>query len=107
MNLTEKPLTQKVNVGYEPISNTVLGTDVSWRKDVPFLTKLVDKLPIISTKEKSSITAYGEFAYLIPGTQRAISKEGISYIDGFEGSQSAIDINTFGTCKFASVHQSQ
>ena len=107
MNLTEKPLTQKVNIGDEPISNTVIGTDISYRKEVPFLTKMVDMLPIISTKEKSSITAYGEFAYLIPGTQRAISKEGISYIDGFEGSQSAIDIKTFGAWKIASVPQGQ
>lgn len=107
MNLTEKPLTQKVNIGDEPISNTVVGTDISYRTDAPFLTKLVDFLPIISTKEKSSITAYGEFAYLIPGTQRAISKEGISYIDGFEGSQSAIDIKQFQTWKLASIPQGQ
>lgn len=107
MNLTEKPLTQKVNAGDEPASNTVLGTDISYRTEAPFLTKLVDFLPIISTKEKSSITAYGEFAYLIPGTQRAISKEGISYIDGFEGSQSAIDIKQFQTWRIASVPQGQ
>lgn len=107
MNLTEKPLTQKVNAGDEPISNTVLGTDISYRTEAPFLTKLVDFLPIISTKEKSSITAYGEFAYLIPGTQRAISKEGISYIDGFEGSQSAIDIKQFQTWRLASIPQGQ
>ncbi|MEX1001077.1 MAG: cell surface protein SprA [Crocinitomicaceae bacterium] len=107
MNLTEKPLTQKVNIGDEPISNTVVGTDITYRKEVPFLTKMVDFLPIISTKEKSNINAYGEFAYLIPGTQRAISKEGISYVDGFEGSQSAIDIKTFGTWKLASVPQGQ
>jgi len=107
MNLTEKPLTQIVNIGDEPIRNTVLGTDIRYRSEFPFLTKMVDFLPIISTKEKSYITAYGEFAYLIPGTQRAISKEGISYIDGFEGSQSAIDVKTFGTWKLASVPQGQ
>ena len=107
INLTEKPLTQKVNIGDEPIKNTVLGTDIRYRSEFPFLTKAVDFLPVISTKEKSYITAYGEFAYLIPGTQRAISKEGISYIDGFEGSQSAIDIKTFGTWKLASVPQGQ
>lgn len=107
LNLTEKPLTQKVNIGDEPISNTVIGTDIRYRSEFPFLTKAVDYLPVISTKEKSYITANGEFAYLIPGTQRAISKEGISYIDGFEGSQSAIDIKTFGTWKLASVPQGQ
>jgi len=107
LNLTEKPLTQKVNIGDEPISNTVLGTDISYKTEVPFLTKLVDFLPVISTKEKSSINAYGEFAYLIPGTQRAISREGISYIDGFEGSQSAIDIRQFQTWRLASIPQGQ
>ena len=107
MNLTEKPLTQKVNIGDEPISNSVIGTDISYRTDAPFLTKMVDFLPVISTKEKSTITAYGEFAYLIPGTQRAISKEGISYIDGFEGSQSAIDIKQIQTWRLASIPQGQ
>jgi len=107
LNLTEKPLTQKVNIGDEPISNTVLGTDIRYRSEFPFLTKAVDLLPVISTKEKSFITADGEFAYLIPGTQRAISKEGISYIDGFEGSQSAIDIKTWGSWKLASIPQGQ
>ena len=107
INLTEKPLTQKVNIGDEPISNTVLGTDLRYRGEIPWLTKAVDLLPVISTKEKSYITANGEFAYLIPGTQRAISKEGISYIDGFEGSQSAIDIKTFQTWKLASIPQGQ
>lgn len=107
MNLTEKPLTQKVNIGNEPISNTVLGTDFSFRSEVPFLTKMVDFLPVISTKEKSFITASGEFAYLIPGTQRAIGQGGISYIDGFEGSQSAINISNFGSWRLASVPQGQ
>lgn len=107
MNLTEKPLTQKVNIGDEPISNTVIGTDISYRTNAPFITKAIDFLPVISTKEKSSITMYGEAAYLIPRTQRAISKEGISYIDGFEGSQSAIDIKNFGTWKIASIPQGQ
>ena len=107
MNLTEKPLTQKVNIGNEPISNTVLGTDVSFRKEVPFLTKMVDFLPIISTKEKSFVTATGEFAYLIPGTQRAIGDGGVSYIDGFEGSQSSINVSNFGSWKLASLPQGQ
>ncbi len=107
MNLTEKPLTQKVNVGNEPISNTVLGTDVNFRHEAPILTKMVDLLPIISTKEKSYITASGEFAYLIPGTQRAIGQGGISYIDAFEGSQSAINIANFGSWKLASIPQGQ
>ena len=49
IRLTEKPLTQKVNIGDEPIANTMLGLDGGFRKEVPFLTKLVDKLPFIET----------------------------------------------------------
>ncbi|MDX1349427.1 MAG: cell surface protein SprA, partial [Putridiphycobacter sp.] len=107
MNLTEKPVTQKVNIGSEPVSNTVLGTDIRYRAEVPFITKMVDFLPVISTKEKSYITASGEFAYLIPGTQRAIGEGGISYIDGFEGSQSAITLITPFSWVLSSIPQFQ
>lgn len=107
MNLTEKPVSQKVNIGSEPVSNTVLGTDIRYRTEVPFITKMVDFLPVISTKEKSFVTATGEFAYLIPGTQRAIGEGGVSYIDGFEGSQSAITLMTPFSWKLASVPQNQ
>ena len=105
MNLTEKPVTQKVNIGSEPVSNTVLGTDIRYRTEVPFITKMVDFLPMISTKEKSYVTTTGEFAYLIPGTQRAIGEGGISYIDGFEGSQSGITLTSTFSWKLASIPQ--
>ena len=110
MRLTEKPLTQKVNIGDEPIANTMLGLDGGFRKEVPFLTKLVDKLPFIETKEKSMVNFSGEVAALIPGHNRAINisgEDGTSYIDDFEGSQSAIDIRTFNTWVLASVPQGQ
>ena len=107
MRLTEKPLTQKVNIGDEPISNIMLGLDGGFRKEVPFLTKLVDKIPFINTKEKSILTFTGEIAAIIPGHNRAIGKEGTSYIDDFEGSQSALDIRSFNTWALASVPQGQ
>ena len=92
MNLTERPLTQKVNMGEEPISNTIWGVNGSFRSDVPFLTRLVDFLPFLETKEMSSITLEGEFAQLIPGHNTAIGKEGNAFIDDFEGSESSIDV---------------
>ncbi len=92
MNLTEKPLTQKVGMGEEPISNTIWGLNGSYRTDVPFLTRMVDFLPFIETKEKSTITVEGEFAQLIPGHNSAIGKEGNAFIDDFEGSESSIDL---------------
>jgi cell surface protein SprA len=77
MNLTEKPLTKKVSIGEEPISNTIWGLNGSYKTDAPFLTKAVDFLPLIETKEKSSITFEGEFAQLVPGHNSAIGKVGM------------------------------
>ncbi len=94
MNLYERPLTQKVNVGDEPISNTIIGLDGSWQTKSQWLTDLVDKLPFYATKAESNISATAEAAYLIPGHSKAIGDAGTSYIDDFEGSVSTIDLRT-------------
>ncbi len=107
MRMMERPVTQKVDLGSEPYKNNVLGLDINFRSELPFLTKLVDFLPIISTKEKSFITLKAEGAHLIPGQPRAISKEGISYIDDFEGAQSTIDLRTQSAWRLASTPQGQ
>lgn len=107
MRMMERPVTQKVDIGNEPFKNNVLGFDIAFRKDVPFLTKLVDMLPGISTKAKSSISFTGEVAHLIPGSPRAITKEGISYIDDFEGSQTTIDLRSYTSWRLATVPQGQ
>lgn len=107
LNLTERPLTKKVNIGEEPISNTIFGFDANYRTEAPFLTRLVDKIPFIETKEMSTITAAGEFAYLVPGHSKAIGKSGNSYIDDFEGSQSEIDLRAQTAWSLASTPQGQ
>lgn len=98
MNLTEKPLTPKVNQGEEPISNTMWGLDLNYSTPSRFLTKLVDKLPFISTKAPSSFAISGEFAQLIPGHPSALNfggkKGGVSYLDDFEASRSVIDLKS-------------
>jgi hypothetical protein len=35
---------------------------------------LIDKIPLLETKEMSTITAAGEFAYLVPGHSKALVK---------------------------------
>lgn len=107
MRMNERPLTQKVNFGDEPVSNTMVGFDVNYRSEVPFLTKMVDAIPLISTKEKSTITASAEYAHLLPGSPRVIGEGGISYIDDFEGTQSLIDLRNFSAWRLASVPQGQ
>jgi cell surface protein SprA len=107
MRMLERPVTQKVDIGSEPFKNNILGLDMAFKKELPFMTKLVDLLPVISTKEKSSLSFSGEFAHLIPGQPRAISKEGISYVDDFEGAQSTIDLRSPSAWRLASVPQNQ
>jgi len=98
MYLRERPLTPKVNVGDEPIRNTIYGFDGSWSKESPFLTKLVNKLPFTNTKEKSSIFAKGEFAEIIPGHPKLINdpgdpnSTGLSYLDDFEAAEVPYDL---------------
>lgn len=107
LKLSERPLTSKINIGDEPINNTIIGLDLTYTHDVPFLTRWADKLPIYSTKEKSTITIEGEFAKLLPGNPGAITKDGVAYLDDFEGSQSSIDMRTVSQWKLASTPQGQ
>jgi cell surface protein SprA len=98
LNLTERPMTQKVNLGEEPISNTMWGADMSYQSASRWLTRLVDRLPLLSTNEPSSISFYGEFAQMNPGHPRALNfagtRSGISYLDDFENSRSFIDLKS-------------
>lgn len=107
LNLSERPITPKVNVGDEPISNTIIGFDGNYQAEAPFLTRLVDKLPFYETKETSSISISGEYAHLIPGHSKAIGEDGVSYVDDFEGSQSTIDIRSINAWSIASTPQGQ
>ncbi|MBS1647227.1 MAG: cell surface protein SprA [Bacteroidetes bacterium] len=104
----ERPLTQKVNIGDEPVSNTMLGIDGNYTANAPWLTRLINRIPLIKTKEQSSINVAGEAADLIPGHARAISSNGgTSYIDDFEGSISTIDLRTASSWAFSSIPDQQ
>jgi len=107
LNLTERPYTYKVNIGEEPISNTVWGLNYSYQTESQLITKLVDALPFFSTKTPSKINIQGEVANLIPGHARAIGKTGTAYIDDFEGTKSSFDLKSVGTWKLASIPQFQ
>lgn len=107
MNLYERPLTQKVNVGDEPIANTIVGLDANWKTESNLITSLVDKLPFYATKEVSTVNASMEGAYLIPGHSKAIGNAGTSYIDDFEGSVSTIDMRSQSQWFMAPTPQGQ
>ncbi|EHQ28347.1 T9SS outer membrane translocon Sov/SprA [Mucilaginibacter paludis] len=97
MHLSEQPITQKISIGDEPISNTIYGFDANYSSSSRMLTRLVDKIPFISTKAPSSVNFSGEFAQLIPGHPSALNfagANGTSYLDDFESSRSLIDIKS-------------
>jgi cell surface protein SprA len=107
LNLNERPLTEKVNYGDEPISNTVWGLSLTYRSQSRLITRLVDLLPLITTKAPSNVSIDAEFAQFIPGHSKAIGKSGTSYIDDFEGARSTIDLKNIGTWFLASTPQGQ
>lgn len=107
LRFNERPVTQKVSFGDEPVSNIVAGLDFNYKTDAPFLTRWLDKLPLFSTKEMSSINIRGEGAKLFPGNAKAIGKSGNSYIDDFEGSISVIDVRSPNAWVLASIPQGQ
>jgi len=107
LNLHERPLMTKVNYGDDPISNTIYGFDLSYRRESRWLTKMIDKLPFYSTNQISRINIDGEFAHFLPGHSRAVGKTGTSYIDDFEGAKSTIDLRQVGSWHLASTPQGQ
>jgi len=107
LHLTERPYTQKVNFGEEPISNTIWGMNAAYKSESQLLTKIIDKIPLLNTKTPSSISFFGEFANLIPGHSRAISNAGNSYIDDFEASEIPLDLKSFNAWTISSIPQGQ
>ncbi|MDA9773605.1 cell surface protein SprA [Saprospiraceae bacterium] len=99
MHLFERPYTEKVNIGDDPINNRIFGFDMNYNSELPWLTRTLDKLPFYSTSAPSSINSEFEVAALRPGYSRAIENEleggNIIMIDDFEGSASGIPLGGF------------
>lgn len=84
----QAPGINRVNIGDEPANNTILGADISLRKDSRVLTKLVDRLPFLATKETSTVAFTGEVAKLIAGQSKlGRGENGASYLDDFENAR--------------------
>jgi len=108
MHLHQKPLTSKVSIGNEPISNTIWGTDINFNQEVPFLTKIVDRyIPFVKTKAASNLDFTGEFAQMIPGHPKVLGEEGFAHIDDFEGAKVTFDLKSPARWRIASTPQGQ
>lgn len=89
MSLSERPILTRVNVQDEPVNNTLAGFDVNFQSKSRFLTRLVDMLPGVQTKQESNINFYGEVAKLFP---KASQRSGaVSFIDDFEGTRTSFN----------------
>lgn len=101
---TQRPLgVSRYSIGNEPVNNTKWGLDANYSSEWPFLTKMVDFLPFIDTKEPSTITFRGEFAQMIPGTTAEVAGEGTSYIDDFETSITSTNLDDFESWQIAAT----
>lgn len=100
MKLSERPFTQKVNLGDDPINNRVLGFDMAYQKNSPWVTKVLDKLPLYSTNAESAVSFNAEVAALKPGHRRVINveadgdNEGAVNIDDFEGAVTGLPLGS-------------
>ncbi|WP_416135545.1 cell surface protein SprA [Aquimarina sp. 2201CG5-10] len=105
LNLNERPITQKSSYNFEPINNTILGFNLSYATEVPFLTRMVNKLPNIDTDVQSNVSVRAEGAYLVAGAPKGADFDGrvTTYIDDFEGAQTAIDVGSPLSWELSSV----
>ncbi|MCU0454084.1 MAG: cell surface protein SprA [Bacteroidetes bacterium] len=98
MNLNQQSLSDKVRIGEEPTSNTILGFDGQAQLDVPFVTKALNWLPGVRTIAPSAVSVRGEAAYISPDPNTRKSSipqdggSGIAYIDDFEGARRTIPL---------------
>ncbi len=90
-HLSEQALTSKVTMGSEPLKNTLWGVNLNWKTESQWLTKMLDRLPLLHCTQPSQITFKGEFAHLIAGTASG-TQDNASYIDDFENATSPISV---------------
>ncbi|GAB4338624.1 MAG: cell surface protein SprA [Flammeovirgaceae bacterium] len=91
LHLNEKPIIRRVQIGNEPVKNTLWGFGMDYRSKSRLLTRILDALPLLSTKEESDVTLKAEFAQLNPGAPKQLGKDGTAFIDDFEGTELTYD----------------
>lgn len=99
----ERPLISRNLIGTEPARNLQYGLDLNMKKNSRFLTKMVDALPFLQTKETSTINLNAEFAQLLPGTSNIVEGEGTSFIDDFENTATPMSLLNRISWKLAAV----
>ncbi|MBF8294664.1 MAG: hypothetical protein HW389_1209 [Bacteroidetes bacterium] len=110
MGLSQQSLSDKIRLGEEPISNTILGLDGGTTQNLDFLTRVVNWLPGVQTNATSNISIKGEAAYMRPNPNTRTSPistdqgASVAYVDDFEGARRPISLGSnYGAWRDASV----
>ena len=105
LRMSEQPFTQKSSFGQESVNNTIFGLNSNYATEIPFLTRMVNKLPNLDTDVPSNLSVRGEIAFLKPDAPKADRFDGEStiYVDDFEGSTTSIDMRSASAWSLASV----
>jgi hypothetical protein len=72
--------------------NFIWGLNGRFQKDLPRVTRTLDRMPLIETEQSSGFSFEGEFAQILPNpnpiNNRATGDpNGVAFIDDFEGSK--------------------
>ncbi|MFN4144740.1 MAG: cell surface protein SprA [Runella sp.] len=92
MRLRETPpgFLTRAALGNDPVSNSIIGADITYRKESQFLTRLLDKLPLLQTKEPSSVQFQAEVAQSFAGLHPQVRDR--IFIDDFEAARTQFDL---------------
>lgn len=90
--LNQSTLDQKVRVGKGPMRNIIWDVNTALSFKPNFLTKAIDALPLIQTKQPSSLKFEGEIAQILPNPNTLNNEstedyDGVAYIDDFEAAK--------------------
>ena len=91
--LNEQPLTTKVNMGTEPLKNTLWGLHMDWKKESQWLTNVLNAIPFLNFTAPSQIAFSADFAQLIAGQNHKVQGSA-SYMDDFENTKNRMSIST-------------
>lgn len=103
MRYAQSTQTEKVQIysGDEPTTNMMVGFDGMLDYRANFITKAIDALPLIDTKEPSTLSLRGEWAMVMPNpnTKPSLVNSdgdiGAAYVDDFEsGAKRQIQLST-------------
>ena len=122
MRMSQKSVTDKFRIGDEPISNLIWGIDGMLDVSPRWLTRAIDAVPLLQTKEASRFKLQAEFAQLRPGhsltnafkdEQRDLRKQGrnfypdelagTSFVDDFEGFENVLQLTRPGAWLLSSA----